>query len=318
MITCDSASGALSIAEPGSIMATHVHGSASFKIYDETDLGQCEEISAEQLSIHRKSVYEDLELAIHDFRLLFLHPATNEAKEIHCTLVKDCIKSSSGNGYVYQALSYTWGESQERHIIFINGHPFSVTHNLFRALKHLRKAEETRTLWVDAICIDQNSLSEKTHQVGLMREIYRGASQVLVWFGESDVEISRTLDILEERRMFQLLTKDELDPLLQGLAKIFKQPWWSRIWVVQEVLVASKPPLLGCGHRWLSWDDLEVGMRNLKRQDIFGEGAGNRFENPLNFYDIGLMTAESPIYGYLNTRMNGKKTHSCPESTPFI
>jgi hypothetical protein len=40
-------------------------------------------------------------------------------------------------------------------------------------------------LWIDAICINQNNVAEKNIQVQPMVQIYRQASSVLVWLGES-------------------------------------------------------------------------------------------------------------------------------------
>ncbi|KAL9607137.1 MAG: hypothetical protein Q9167_007922, partial [Letrouitia subvulpina] len=255
-------------------------------------------ISDETVSSCTRLVYEKLELAVGEFRILFLQPARDKAEDIHCLLMKDHLEPRSGNKPIYEALSYTWGEAKEMHVIFVNNQPFPVTPNLFVALKYLRKAEESRILWIDAICIDQNSLLEKTHQVGMMRDIYRGASQVLIWLGESDKDIRKAINFLEQRKIFQLLTREELDPFLPGLAKIFNQPWWSRIWVVQEVLVATKPPLLGCGRRWLSWEDVETGMTNLKRHQTTGEVAEGSFENHMAFNDLGLMTSENFSNGH--------------------
>lgn len=39
-------------------------------------------------------------------------------------------------------------------------------------------------LWVDAICINQKDIVDKSHQITLMEEIYGGADSVLVWLGE--------------------------------------------------------------------------------------------------------------------------------------
>ncbi|KAL8845985.1 MAG: hypothetical protein Q9221_008889 [Calogaya cf. arnoldii] len=292
----------LSIPEPTQVMVQYTDDPTPYEICDDCNVDEYKETSFEDLSKHRRMVYQHLELALDDFRFLYLHRAEDEASVIYCTLVKGHIESNSDDRPIYEALSYTWGEAGERGIIFVNGHPFSVTMNLCVALKYIRKAERTRTIWIDAICINQDSTLEKTHQVRLMRDIYRGASKVLVWLGESDGEMSMTVEHLQKRGVFQLQMEDELGPFLLGLAKIFKQPWWSRIWVVQEVLVASEPPLLGCGHIWLSWDDLEVGVNNLKRQEISGDGdVESGFENPLDFYDIGRMTSADFNTGYIHS-----------------
>ena len=247
------------------------------------------------------STYKDLGIAATEIRLLILLPAPNQAEKIRCTLIKDNLGSKAG---AYEALSYTWGEGGDRRIIYVNDRPFPITPNLFVALKYLRKAEESRTLWIDAICIDQHSLLEKTHQVGMMRDIYRSAFQVLVWLGKSDKEIRRTIDFLRQKKTFQMLTEDELAPFVPGLKKIFKRSWWSRIWVVQEVLVATQPPLLGSGHTWLPWDDFEMGMTNLRRQHTFGDIGTTSGENPVAIYDLGLLTSETFHDGHNRERMS--------------
>jgi hypothetical protein len=45
-----------------------------------------------------------------------------------------------------------------------------------------------RTLWVDALCINQVDLDEKRHQIALMPGIYTKASTVIMWLGEPEVE----------------------------------------------------------------------------------------------------------------------------------
>ncbi|KAL9046329.1 MAG: hypothetical protein Q9214_000809 [Letrouitia sp. 1 TL-2023] len=285
-------------ANPSQAERTDFDEVASIESGDQIVWEKDDTISDDTVSSSTCLIYEKLELAVGEFRILFLQPARDKADDIHCLLMKDHLGPKSGNKPIYEALSYTWGEAKEMHIIFVNERPFPVIPNLFVALKYLRKTEESRILWIDAICIDQNSLLEKTHQVGMMRDIYRGASQVLIWLGESDRDIRRAMAFLRQRKRFQLLTSDELNPFVPGLAKIFNQPWWSRIWVVQEVLVATKPPLLGCGRRWLSWEDVETGMANLKRHQITGEVAESSFENPMAFNDLGLMTLENSNDGH--------------------
>lgn len=53
-------------------------------------------------------------------------------------------------------------------------------------MRALRKTDETVTLWIDSICIDQSNLAEKSMQVALMGQIYSLASSVMVWLGEWD------------------------------------------------------------------------------------------------------------------------------------
>ncbi|KAH9219629.1 heterokaryon incompatibility, partial [Leptodontidium sp. 2 PMI_412] len=64
------------------------------------------------------------------------------------------------------------------------GQPRTVTRNLFLALRRLRKPEEPRVMWIDALCICQENDEEKSHQVRLMGEIYKRCAEVCIWVGE--------------------------------------------------------------------------------------------------------------------------------------
>ena len=48
----------------------------------------------------------------------------------------------------------------------------------------MRLEDRERVLWIDAVCIDQTSNEEKSHQVGLMSKIYSLGKCNLVWLGE--------------------------------------------------------------------------------------------------------------------------------------
>jgi hypothetical protein len=58
----------------------------------------------------------------------------------------------------YEALSYTSGDLRDKRDISMNGHTFPTTLSLQIALQHLRKQNDERTLWVDALCINQQNL----------------------------------------------------------------------------------------------------------------------------------------------------------------
>ncbi|KAF2815277.1 heterokaryon incompatibility, partial [Mytilinidion resinicola] len=84
----------------------------------------------------------------------------------------------------FEALSYTWGPATTNsyHKIYIRGHRLHVTQSLHDALSQLRD-EVVGYLWVDAVCINQNSDAECSSQVLLMGDIYFSALRVIVWLG---------------------------------------------------------------------------------------------------------------------------------------
>jgi heterokaryon incompatibility protein (HET) len=60
----------------------------------------------------------------------------------------------------------------------------AITSNCDAALRRFRDQKVPRYLWIDSICIDQSNLLERSEQVELMGEIYRSASQVLIFLSD--------------------------------------------------------------------------------------------------------------------------------------
>jgi hypothetical protein len=94
----------------------------------------------------------------------------------------------------YEALSYMWGPKNYRNIK-INGMVFVVRQNLFGALHALRLEEDTRTLWIDAICINQDDISECNHQVVQMGMIYKNAVRCVAWLGYPEDDDDSLLNV---------------------------------------------------------------------------------------------------------------------------
>jgi hypothetical protein len=156
----------------------------------------------------------------------------------------------------YEALSYTWGEPDKNRVIICDGSPLGVTRNLYAALRHLRKSGQERKVWIDAICIRQEDEEEKTQQVRMMKEIYKRATHVVIWFGEEAPEDKVAFDLLyrfEEAWAkfgegldfgpFQFAFYDYNLPATDAedwwaLVKFFQKPWFSRIWILQEVKIS--------------------------------------------------------------------------------
>lgn len=112
-----------------------------------------------------------------------LHPALDDGYDIICTLQNVSLDNISE----FEALSYVWGDPGRKLSILLHNQEFEVTWNLAHALRHLRAAEsnilEARTLWIDAICIDQQNINERNQQVRRMDIVYKRAKQVVVWLG---------------------------------------------------------------------------------------------------------------------------------------
>lgn len=117
-------------------------------------------------------IYSNLDYSKAEIRLLYLEPKSSSRVFISCTL-----RVANFNAEIceYEALSYEWGvdtDRQGQYGILLEGRLYFVRQNLHAALYHLRKEEESRVLWIDALCIDQGNIGERGHQVCL-RTMYR-------------------------------------------------------------------------------------------------------------------------------------------------
>ena len=199
--------------------------------------------------------YSSLDLTKNDIRLISLLPGT-KSDEFRCEI----LHISSQDNPLYEALSYTWGEqSLGKCTIVLNNLPFSITPNVEIALYHLRYEDVTRILWIDALCINQLDDEEKSNQVQKMKDIYQRASKVLVWLGHAEQDSDVAMDLIANLGHIDL---DSIPEIIEdrdtrkawdALLQLFRRPWWTRSWVLQEIAVASSDPLVGCGHKWLPW-----------------------------------------------------------------
>ncbi|KAK4078338.1 uncharacterized protein Triagg1_3354 [Trichoderma aggressivum f. europaeum] len=147
----------------------------------------------------------------HRIRVLALKPSQDPSEPIHISL--SVIKLNDDPSF--EALSYCWGDATDKLLIFCDGVPFPVTKNLESALRHLRHTKDERTLWIDAICINQNNIPERNQQVSIMKDIYRKARHVVIWLGAAD-EDSDLVFPLCERMVEKRLGLLEFDDLSQG------------------------------------------------------------------------------------------------------
>jgi hypothetical protein len=142
--------------------------------------------------------YRSLRRERPEIRLLDLHPATGLDRPLQCTLRHAPLESAE-----YRALSYVWGDQEkDRSVLDITyktrkGRLKALLHrdrscNLYRttigsslatALRQLRRKNEHVSLWVDALCINQDDKQEQSWQVSLMTRIYSKARTVHAWLG---------------------------------------------------------------------------------------------------------------------------------------
>lgn len=143
----------------------------------------------------------------------------------------------------FRALSYTWGPPQHWNYITVNSHQFVVRRNLFDFLITFPIAKPGELFWIDQICINQKSVQERNAQVPLMGDIYRQASQVVVWLGRDTSQYrqaSRTAASQIAKNGHKGINQLPWgEPsVMHACSQFIGLPYWTRLWIVQEVLLA--------------------------------------------------------------------------------
>ncbi|RYP63766.1 hypothetical protein DL771_009127 [Monosporascus sp. 5C6A] len=174
----------------------------------------------------------------------------------------------------YDCLSYTWGrpctifrtqddrdKPQRSEIpILVNDGLFTASQNAFDFLRAWQERQQQsmrigriepddwpgaiiyrvpEVMWIDAICINQSNVAERNAQVAQMSRIYRQARRVVVWLGPEDDFFAPAFQLMK-----QFPRSGDIPPVWSSawfnLFAVFERSWFSRAWVVQEVIVAQE------------------------------------------------------------------------------
>ncbi|KAF2185647.1 HET-domain-containing protein [Zopfia rhizophila CBS 207.26] len=213
-----------------------------------------------------------------NIRILYLGPAENfsdpvEASLLHCDVFRPVGCYDDPPPSEYEAVSYCWGEKPDfSHSLTCDGQTLKITANVDSLLRHLRRPTRPRSLWIDAICINQEDVEEKAVQVRLMGAIFRGAQKVHIWLGEAAPEdhISWTFAVLKKAAASS--NQDIISPYEDGslmddnedaVPRFLSRPWFRRRWVLQEVALAHDITVR-CGPYKTSWNSFVEGISVLK------------------------------------------------------
>ena len=178
-------------------------------------------------------------------RMVHLLPHADRNAPIECKLLDYDLSGKDGNSHVYEALSYCWEGNIRSNLITVNGCELGVTKNLYAALQQLRDRQIPRTLWIDAICINQNDndgeFSEKAKQIPLMGMIFAKAGRVIVWLGDGREDGEKALQWMHCLAAQENLPMgDSMDDQLLGqyaiehtdaCLKLLRRDWFRRVWV---------------------------------------------------------------------------------------
>jgi hypothetical protein len=211
----------------------------------------------------------------HEIRILELEPAKSEEP-----LRGSFVIATLNEPPKFEALSYVWGEPSFTHDIEIGRAKLPITQRLDNALRRFRNVDQTRLLWVDAVCINQHDYIERGHQVFGMPEIYRNAQTTIAWLGDGDESTSWAIQKLVELaadsspRSLRIMGTStptaearEVISAAGGLEVFYQNAWFTRLWIVQEAVLAASVKLY-LGDAQLEWDVFE------STTNLIGSAAG--------------------------------------------
>ncbi|ENH73480.1 Heterokaryon incompatibility protein 6, OR allele [Fusarium oxysporum f. sp. cubense race 1] len=173
----------------------------------------------------------------------------------------------------YEALSYVWGSQEDPGFVYISGNCCPVTRNLFEALTYLRLPDSDRTLWIDAICINQRNVAEKEVQIQQMHQVYSNAREVIAWIGIADAGTHEIFHSIAQAGdgaqsvhpglnrgsliglIFPLGDERKTEGEETALKELAERPYWSRAWTFQEMKFATSLTIQ-CGVDKLAYYEL--------------------------------------------------------------
>ena len=155
----------------------------------------------------------------------------------------------------YKALSYTQGDTEKTHRFIIDGNAMGITHNLYLAMEHLRSKDNDRILWIDAICINQDNIQERGHQVQHMTTIYKEAERVIIQLDRATNEADLIMNSIKR------LQEEGIDYLCYSW--IYSDEGWKRCWIITQSIAGYADTYLEAQqHKGL---ELLLGQSQFKR-----------------------------------------------------
>ncbi|KAF2211999.1 hypothetical protein CERZMDRAFT_42088 [Cercospora zeae-maydis SCOH1-5] len=128
-------------------------------------------------------IYRPLCPELQQFRTLTILPGSGP-EELRCHLRIASLQHDLLP--LYETISYAGGVCDQRYSITINNVALNVPLSTKAALHRMRLARDERTVWIDAICINQNDIFERGAQVSIMATIYMYGTRNLIFLGNDE------------------------------------------------------------------------------------------------------------------------------------
>ncbi|CAG7563082.1 unnamed protein product [Fusarium equiseti] len=198
----------------------------------------------------------------------------------------------------FYALSHCWGTQAQDTAIQIGEQTICLTPGLVAGIQALQKlaGDESsfkaplRHVWIDSICVNQQSIADRSSQVALMRRIYSTSLTTLIWLGPGRAWFTPASKLLDQ--IYHVFLSDYPTAKIEGdipartysdslhsltglppwdaecwthLRHMMDLEWFSRIWVVQEVVLSPQDPIIICGQDLYPWHKLQWASSWLRR-----------------------------------------------------
>jgi hypothetical protein len=188
----------------------------------------------------------------------------------------------------FRAISYCWGSSDLVDKVWFDDHQYlGITKSAAEVIRFLIDTKYTGHFWIDALCINQSDLEEKSKQVRLMGDVYSSARVVVAWLGEPADDSYRAMQfiatIYNEIKKYNLHGLDPAHersymdqfpsfkhyntPNWVAFQNFLKRPYFSRLWVIQEI-VLSRRTIFACGEMTTSGSQLMTVVDILLRKGL--------------------------------------------------
>ncbi|KAJ4345568.1 uncharacterized protein N0V89_011701 [Didymosphaeria variabile] len=237
----------------------------------------------------------------HHIRLLHIHTdGSDDDTTFEIVIIK---LPTDSEPFAFETLSYTWGAPRRVASLSLhnNSGVIGLTQNLSQAIPHLVRTSQTRYLWIDQLCINQNDPGEKAQQVSIMDKIYKAGSRVIVWLGPADEHTTIIKEWLHELEQCLASREDahktlpthkaynhsvrmlvvrstwvstETDPKYAIAARRFwSRRWFRRSWVVQELLLSRAVIFLAGSYTFTMQDlsDLQTLPPNMALPPVMSD-----------------------------------------------
>ena len=236
--------------------------------------------------------------------LRFKEDSPTDKSNIHISLVAYSLE----NAPPYHALSYCWGTQKAKKQIDCDGQSLNITPSLHLALQHLgellpreQQPGSDVWLWIDQICINQQDVPERNHQVNMMGKIYSQALRTVIWLGPDSNFAEPAFGLVQkihavvekdypdhentplftvpkyDENLHEEMNKKRGLPDLESeqwtaLQELLDAEWFTRVWIFQEAILSRQDPIIFCGKEKCSWNVFSTACAWAWRMDYHEEG----------------------------------------------